>query len=159
MEDKADPYIVMLDHRNTRDKGLLSPAQTLISRRMKMLLPIRESEKNCEVQQQETRAVLQSQGEIFLVFFYGDVVHFKLHEKGKKEWKKVIVWQRLNARSYHIKFDGELRRQNRIDLKKTVEVAPLPSFGHQSYKPNREASASTRPCREVLLSKRLDIRR
>ena len=39
-EDKADPYLAMLDHRNTPAKGLLSPAQKLMSR-TKTLLPTR----------------------------------------------------------------------------------------------------------------------
>lgn len=42
MEDKADPYLAMLDHRNTPAKGHLSPAQKLMSRRTKTLLPTRE---------------------------------------------------------------------------------------------------------------------
>ena len=41
-EDKADPYLAMLDHKNTPAKGLLSPAQKLMSRRTKTLLPTRE---------------------------------------------------------------------------------------------------------------------
>ena len=41
-EDKADPYLAMLDHRNTLAKGLLSPTQKLMSRRTKTLLPTRE---------------------------------------------------------------------------------------------------------------------
>ena len=41
-EDKADPYLAMLDHRNTPAKGLLSLAQNLMSRRTKTLLPTRE---------------------------------------------------------------------------------------------------------------------
>ena len=41
-EDKADPYLAMLDHRNTPAKGLLSLAQKLMSRRTKTLLPTRE---------------------------------------------------------------------------------------------------------------------
>ena len=42
MEDKADPYLAMLDHRNTPAKGFLSPPQKLMSRRTKTLLPTRE---------------------------------------------------------------------------------------------------------------------
>ena len=41
-EDKADPYLAMLDHWNTPAKGLLSQAQKLMSRRRKTLLPTRE---------------------------------------------------------------------------------------------------------------------
>ena len=41
-EDKADPHLAMLDHKNMPAKGLLSPAQKLISKRPKTLLPTRE---------------------------------------------------------------------------------------------------------------------
>ena len=42
----------------------------------------------------------------------------KPHTNGKKEWKKAIVWRRLDERSYHVKVAGELYRRNRGDLKK-----------------------------------------
>ena len=41
--DLADPYLVMLDHRNTPVKACLSPAQKLMSKRTKSLLPTTES--------------------------------------------------------------------------------------------------------------------
>ena len=41
MEERADPFLAMLDHRNTLAKSLLSLAQKLMSR-TKMLLPTRE---------------------------------------------------------------------------------------------------------------------
>jgi hypothetical protein len=41
--DGADPYLVMLDHRNTPNEGLLSPAQKFLSRRTKTLLPTTEN--------------------------------------------------------------------------------------------------------------------
>lgn len=68
----------MLDHRNTLAKDLLSPVQKLMSRRTKTLLPTKEEllrpeiprnlKKKPEVRQQETRAVLQSKGEISAIF-------------------------------------------------------------------------------------------
>ena len=38
-EDNRDPYLAMLDHRNTPTQGMLSPAQRLMQRRTKTLLP------------------------------------------------------------------------------------------------------------------------
>ena len=70
-EDKADPYLAMLDHRNTTAKGLLSPAQKLMPRRTKTLLPTREDllkpelPKNLkrfgEARQQKARTFFQPQ--------------------------------------------------------------------------------------------------
>ena len=62
-----------------------------------------------------------------------DVVWMKPHTNGQKEWKKAIVWRRLDERSYHVKVAGELYRQNRVDLKKTAEAPPLTSLIHQPY--------------------------
>lgn len=62
----------------------------------------------------------------------------KPHIKGQKEWKKAIVWQRLDERSYHIKVNGELHRWNRVDLKKTTEAPPLPSLIYQPYQLHSE---------------------
>ena len=40
MESKSDPYLALLDHRNTPSQGLItSPAQRLMSRRTKTLFP------------------------------------------------------------------------------------------------------------------------
>lgn len=50
-EDK-DPYLAILDHRNTPSQGKnVSPAQRLLSRRTQTLLPIRDSLLQPEIKQ------------------------------------------------------------------------------------------------------------
>ena len=49
MEDKAEPFQARLDHRNTLAKGILTPAQKLMSGRKKMLLPTREKLLRLEI--------------------------------------------------------------------------------------------------------------
>ena len=56
-EDKADPYLAMLDHRNTPAKGLLSPAQKLMSRRTETLLPTREDLLKLELPKNQKKLV------------------------------------------------------------------------------------------------------
>ena len=123
-EDKADPYLATLDHRNTPAKGLLSPAQKLMSRRTKALLPTREDLLKPELLQNLKKLVKRDSRrqersfnhkvKPFQPLHPGDVVRMKPHTNGQKEWKKAIVWRRLDERSYHVKVAGELYRRNRV---------------------------------------------
>ena len=126
----------MLDHRNTPTKGLLSPAQKLMSRRTKTLLPTREDllklelpknlKKVGEERQQKARTFFQPQSKTTLTIASWRCSADKT-TNGQKEWKKAIVWRRLDERSYHVKVVGELYRRNRVDLKKTAEASRLTS--------------------------------
>ena len=133
-EDKADPYLAMLDHRNTPAKGLLSPAQKLVSRRTKTLLPTREDLLKPALPKNLKKLVKRDSRRQERSFNHkvkplqplhpGDVVWMKPHTNGQKEWKKAIVWRRLDERSYHVKVAGELYRRNRVDLKKNCRSTP-----------------------------------
>ena len=147
-EDKADSYLAMLHHRNTPAKGLLSPAQKLMSRRTKTLLPTREDLLKPELPKNLKKLVKRDSRRQERSFNHkvkplqplhpGDVVWMKPHTNGQKEWKKAIVWRRLDERSYHVKVAGELYRWNRVDLKKTAEALPLTSLIHQPYEVQSE---------------------
>jgi hypothetical protein len=54
----------------------------------------------------------------------GDVVRMKPHTNGSKIWKKGVVLDKLDTRSYSIQVDGNTIRRNRVDLKKSKEPAP-----------------------------------
>lgn len=153
MDDKADPYLAMLDHRNTPAKGLLSPAQKLMSRRTKTLLPTREDLLKPELPKNLRKSVKQDRRRQEHSFnhkvkplkplYPGDVVRMKPHINGQKEWRKAVVWRRLDERSYHVKVDGDLYRRNRVDLKKTAETPPLTSGIHQPYEVQSELPKNT----------------
>ena len=160
-EDKADPYLAMLDHRNTPAKGLLSPAQKLMSRRTKTLLPTREDLLKLELPKNLKKLVKRDSRRQERPFNHeknplqplhtGDVMRMKPHTNGQKEWKKAIVWRRLVERSYHVKVAGELYRQNRVDLKKTAEAPPLTSLIHHPYEvqgkvPENEGRGTEETC-------------
>ena len=147
-EDKADPYLAMLDHRNTPAKGLLSPAQKLMSRRTKTLLPTREDLLKPELPKNIKKLLKRDSRRQERSFnhkvrplqplYPGDVVRMKPHTNGQKEWKKAIVWRTLDERSYHVKVVGEYYRRNWVDLKKTAEAPPLTSLIHQPYEMESE---------------------
>ena len=52
----------------------------------------------------------------------GDVVRMRPHQLGDNKWKKAIVKERLDFRSYQIDVNGQLYRRNRVDLRKTEET-------------------------------------
>ena len=98
-EDKADPYLAMLDHRNTPAKGFLSPAQKLMSMRIKTLLPTREDllkpEWNKNLKKKLVKRDSRRQERSFnhkikplTPLHPRDVVRMKPHTNGQKEWKK-----------------------------------------------------------------------
>ena len=51
----------------------------------------------------------------------GDTVRMKPFIKGRKEWKKGIVLERLDQRSYEVQTDDGTYRRNRVHLKQTNE--------------------------------------
>ena len=56
----------------------------------------------------------------------GDVVRVKPFVNNGKVWKKAVVVEPLDARSYTINLNGNLLRRNRVDLKKSAEAPPSP---------------------------------
>ena len=119
-----------------------------MSRRTKTLLPTREDLLKPELPKYSKKLVKRDYRRQEHSFNHkvkplqplhpGDVVWMKPHTNGQKEWKKAIVWRRLDERSYHVKVAGELYRRNRVDLKKTAEVPPLTSLIHQPYEVQSE---------------------
>ena len=110
MEDKADPYLAMLDPRNTPAKSFLSPAQKLMSRRTKTLLPTREDLLKPELPENLKKMLVKRDSRRREHYFNhkakplqplhpGDVVQIKPHINGHKEWKKATLWRRLEERS------------------------------------------------------------
>jgi hypothetical protein len=129
----GDPYLAMLDHRNTPAPDL-SPAQKLLSRRTKTLLPTTEALLKPQIHscvKEATRHKLTKQKNYFdqksvplKPLKKGDVVRMKPHTNGSKIWKKGVVLDKLDTRSYSIQVDGNTIRRNRVDLKKSKEPAP-----------------------------------
>ena len=120
-----------------------------MSRRTKTLLPTREDLLKPELPKNLKKLVKRDSRRQERSFNHkvkplqplhpGDVMRMKPHTNGQKEWKKAIVWRRLDERSYYIKVAGELYRQNRVDWKKkTAEAPPLTSLIHQPYEVQSE---------------------
>ncbi|XP_064081464.1 uncharacterized protein LOC135198030 [Macrobrachium nipponense] len=139
-ESNKDPYLAILDHRNTptSDKDA-SPSQYNLGRRTRTKLPMLSK-------------LLENQN-----------VNLEL----AKAWKKGKVVERLDERSYLIESEGKLFRRNRVQLKETPSDVHMPkvnepvTIGNEIETPVKvenkvESDRQTRSTRNKLPSKYSD---
>ena len=136
---KSDIYLAILDHRNTPTQGMLaSPAQVLMNRRTKTLLPTAASllKPTTTYNPELKRLSKERQKKYYDItakdlqpLQEGESVRMKPHQKGKTEWRKAMVTKRLDERSYEIESEGRTYRRNRVELKpvKTPTTLSEPS--------------------------------
>ncbi|CAB4004970.1 Transposon Ty3-G Gag-Pol poly [Paramuricea clavata] len=134
---KSDAFLVVLDHRNTPSASMKSsPAQRLLNRRARTLLPTTAKllqpqsidssttvEKLAERKRQQAK--YYNRGAVELnPLDEEDVVRIKPFRLGRKEWEKSVVQKRLDQRSYEIETPHAILRRNRVQLRKTNEASP-----------------------------------
>ena len=131
-DSNSDPYLALLDYRNTPTQGMnTSPAQRLLDRRARTLIPM--TGKLLEARRtnnDDDKAHLQRKQEIQAKYYNrgakdlpalkkGDAVRMKPFIQGDKQWKKATVTDRLDKRSYLVETDNNrVYRRNRAHLKK-----------------------------------------
>lgn len=131
---RQDPYLAMLDHRNTPTQGLnTSPAQRLLSRRTRTLLPTRDSLLKPEVRdttqqlidRQEKQAKYYNRTATDMVILkQGDRVRVQPFEP-HTTWRKATVVQPVDDRSYMVQLDnGGVLRRNRRPLRRDQGTVP-----------------------------------
>ena len=134
LDAKEEPYLAILDYRNTPTEGMdTSPAQRLMNRRTKTLLPTTqtllqprvvypEREKKKIIQRQKQQAKYFDRTAKDLPELEGDTVRMKPFRMGQKTWRKATVTSRLDSRSYTVETpEGDTYRRNRCHLKKSSE--------------------------------------
>ena len=112
-----------------------SPAQRLMNRRTKTLLPTARSLIQPCVMYSEPDTKLLRKRQTEAANYYnrgarslpelsnGDVVRMKPFPLGDKEWRKATITCRLDERSYMAETpEGDKYRHNRVHLKKTQET-------------------------------------
>jgi hypothetical protein len=132
VEDGVDPYLSLLNNRNTpRDSVLGSPAQRLMSRQTKSLLPmakelLQPQVKDPEVVQERLQHYKNQQKKTYdrraqelPILNQGDVVRIR-GEKGFMQ-KVVVVKKPQHPRSYLVKSSSKTYRRNRKHLLKVHE--------------------------------------
>ena len=142
-ESKSDPYLALLDYRNTTTQGMSSsPAQRLLNRRTKTLLPTnnRLLKPKC-VNLKQAREELKNNKSHQETYYnktskdlpplkVGDVVRIQPKETfgGKSVWEKGIVKSKQGLRSYEVDTRYGTFRRNRKHLRKTRENPDLGNY-------------------------------
>ena len=149
----TDPYIALLDHRNTPTQGLKSsPAQRLMNRRTRTLLPtsaellkpkIVDEAGNMQRRTDKQAAQFNKSAKDLKPLDEGDVVRMKPLVQGQKTWTKAIVSRRLDERSYMVETPHAVYRRNRVHLKKTSESPPAPKQDSVASASNKQLATAS----------------
>jgi len=132
VEDKQDPFLALLDWRNTPSEELqLSPAQIMFGRRTRTLMPTSNGLLETPSSQQTQAALSRSKGQ--QAFYYnryaksrpslavGQTVRFKVSDDAD-DWQKGEIADTLPFRSYNIRLpDGTIRRRTSKHVRFTSE--------------------------------------
>ncbi|PFX15000.1 Uncharacterized protein K02A2.6 [Stylophora pistillata] len=153
-EASNDPYLAILDYRNTPKQGIgSSPAQRLMSRRTKTLLPTvsqllqpqssKPSDDRAKVvkRQQKQKWYYDRTAKDLKPLEKGDTVRMRPLRPGEKKWRKALVINKDDRRSYTVETsDGRAYRRNRVHLRKTQESPPTIQQDHGSPPSNNPMS-------------------
>ncbi|XP_060076924.1 uncharacterized protein K02A2.6-like [Ylistrum balloti] len=136
LHDSTDPYIALLEWRNTTTEGIgSSPAQRLLGRRAKTLLPMLSRKLEPQIVKNTREKLMERKAKE--TFHYdrksrrtdlnslkrGDTVRIRPLRNGHTNgWTKATVEGQVDIRSYKVRTeDGRSYRRNRLDLKPTKE--------------------------------------
>ena len=124
--DKRDPYLSLLEYRNTPVDNLASPAQLLMSRRLRSVIPSTHTQLQPKVisqaqvhsrrvhQQQQQKKYYDRTTKHLPPLHEGQLIRFQEHG----HWKPAVVIRPADTdRSYHIRAaEGQEYRRNRRHL-------------------------------------------
>lgn len=127
LESNSEPYLALLDWRNTPSEGMeSSPVQRLFGRRTKTLLPTASRLLDpglVQGAQQKLMARKAKQSQYFnqgtrelVALESGETVRLRL--PGGKKWRKATVEEQVDIRSYQVRTEeGRIFRRNRKHLR------------------------------------------
>ncbi|XP_028411113.1 uncharacterized protein K02A2.6-like [Dendronephthya gigantea] len=155
---KGDIYLAILAQRNTPTEDMeSSPAQRLLGRRCKTLLPtttalLKPQALSRENVLKEGRAKQEKQAHYYNksakdlpTLEEGDVVRMRPFTMNKKTWEKATVARRLDERSYEVETPAMNYRRNRVDLKRTDETYMTDDVNNEVLNQERESIEKSRP--------------
>ena len=134
-ESKRDPYLAMLDYRNTPTQDAdASPAQRNLGRRARTLLPMTLSllkpsqidtafaKRRQRLKKSRSSWYYDKGAKDLNPLHEGDTVRIKPCILGQKMWKRGTVNKRLDERSYEVETESGVLRRNRVYLNRTNEA-------------------------------------
>ena len=149
-QDGKDPWLALLDYRNTPTEGInASPAQRLMLRRTRTLLPTASSLLRPEVCTQSTEKLEWKRQK---AKFYHDRHAKQLPEleigqevrmqplRKNQTWKEATCIEKLSDRSYVVKSGNEFFRRKRQFLRPAAE--PSPTEKHSTKTGSQEPQAA-----------------
>ena len=135
-DSQSDPYLALLDFRNTPTQGMkTSPVQRLMNRRSKTMLPITDKLlKPDNVNLQTARNEIQKNKYNQETYYNksakdlaplkpGDVVRIQPSQSigSGGDWEKGVISKTVQKRSYEVRTDRGIYRRNRRHLRKSNE--------------------------------------
>ena len=131
-----DFYLALLNVRNTPQEGYnTSPAQRMISRNTKTLLPVSASLLKPHVAQNTMDSILKKQdkqqryynrgAKTLEQLHQGDRVKLQPFTLGKKDWADGQVVKEVRPRSYEVQVDGKAYIRNRRHLRKCERIEDI----------------------------------
>ena len=133
LDTKNDPYLALLDWRNTPSEMLnSSPSQRIFGRRTKTLLPTSSKLLRPKVPDVDQKLKLPKTKQSFHYnegtrelqeLKPGDTVRVQPMKLGKKNWVQAQVDEKVDISSYHLRTEyGSVYRRNRRHLQRTQET-------------------------------------
>ena len=170
---REDPYIGLLNLRNTPTEGLrTSPAQMIFGRRTKTLIPTNSnrlisttSHGSDYRDRREKRRMIKANSlnvrrKDLKSLDIGDVVRMQPIQRGHKEWQEATVSERVKNRSYIVETDtGRSYRRNRQFLRRSRKSRNdenydsnivVPSTNLQTISPTRTADVPVTPIENTM---------
>ncbi len=138
-----DPLLALLDWRNTPTEDMgTSPAQRLMGRRTRTLLPMHPSLLKAQGQDETKKKLKKRKAKQAMCYnkkckpleplHSGDAIRMKL--PGDTQWSLGSCVRALGDRSYEVEVSGRRYRRNRRHLRVTKESAPQPpSAGAEEF--------------------------
>ena len=131
--DSKDPWLALLDQRNTPTQGVgSSPAQRLMSRRTRTLLLIAANllypkveegvTKMLKLKRQKAKSYHDRSSIVFSELEIGQEV--RVAGQRKKTWEAGTCVEKLSDRSYMVEVNGAIIRRNREALKPKRDIGP-----------------------------------
>ena len=134
-ESKRDPYLAMLDYRNTPTQDAdANPAQRNLGRRARALLSMTSlllkpgqidtafAKRRQRVRKNRSLWYYNKCAKDVNPLQEGDTVRLKPCICGQKKWKRETVNKRLDERSYEVETESGVLRRNRVYLNRTNEA-------------------------------------